>query len=50
MSDCIPGTCIFIECDSPWTSIAIDTATTVNDTDTVNLSTIALADDTIEKT
>lgn len=42
MSSCAPGSCIFIECDSPWTSIAIDSVYTYNNIDNVTLSTLAL--------
>lgn len=46
MSTCTPGGCIFIECDSPWTSIAIDSVYTYNNIDNVTLSEIALPENT----
>ncbi len=40
------GNCIFIECDSPWTSILIDSIYTYNNVDNVTLSTITLPENT----
>lgn len=40
------GNCIFIECDSPWTSIVIDSVYTYNNIDNVTLSTLVLPENT----
>lgn len=42
MTTCNPRDCIFISCDSPWTSISIDEVRTYNNIDTVNLATLTL--------
>lgn len=40
------GNCIFIECDSPWTSIVIDNVYTYNNIDNVTLSSLDLPSNT----